>query len=175
MSLLITAAQLRVRINGLGQAIDKHYEGKPLVVLVLLNGAFVFAADLLRRLDRSIHLEFVRAESYEGTHSSGRVLFGQMPEWRKYLSSAGEMPHLLVVEDIIDSGFTMNALLPELNLVGFQSVEVCTLLHKNVATGLHPVLHPRWVGFEIDPSAFVVGYGRDHNGHYRNVPYIARV
>jgi hypoxanthine phosphoribosyltransferase len=154
------------RVAEMGRAIAGAYPlDEDLLVLGLLKGSFIFLADLVRQIERPIHVDFLVAASYgSGTVSTGEVRLVYDPE----ANLAGR--HVLLVEDIIDSGTTLNRLVPMLQRRNPLSIEVCTLLHKQIAKDL--VKDARWVGFDA-PQEFLIGYGLDHSENYRNLPFIA--
>jgi len=154
------------RVAEMGRDISAHYPaGEELLVLGLLKGSFIFVADLVREIARPLHVDFLVASSYgAGTVSTGEVRLVYDPE----ADLAGR--HVLLVEDIIDSGNTLNRLVPMLEQRGPKSLELCALLHKRIAP--HLVRDARWVGFEAPPE-FLIGYGLDHSENYRNLPFIA--
>ncbi|HEU5210402.1 MAG TPA: hypoxanthine phosphoribosyltransferase [Longimicrobiales bacterium] len=158
--------QIADRVAAMGREIASAYpEGENLLVLGLLKGSFIFVADLVREIQRPVTVDFLVASSYgAGTVSSGKVDLVYDPA-----TDLGEH-HVLLVEDIIDSGNTLNRLVPLLRSRGPKSLELCTLLHKRIAREL--VLDARWVGFD-SPSEFLIGYGLDHSEHFRNLPFIA--
>lgn len=161
--ILIPAARIQGRVAELGAEILRDYAGQELLLVVLLKGAFVFAADLLRSLPRPLQVEFMTVRSYRGQESGGALTIVQ--------DLAGEIRgrHLLLVEDIVDTGRTLHALLPQLQQRQPASLAVCALLDKP-SRRLCPV-PVRYVGFEI-ADRFVVGYGLDHEQHYRQLPYL---
>lgn len=153
------------RVAELGQAITAAYPDGELLVLGLLKGSFIFLSDLVRRIDRPLQVDFLVAASYgAGTVSSGDVRLLYDPE----TSLTGR--HILLVEDIVDTGKTLNRLVDLLRERRPRSLEMCALLHKHVAEQL--VLEPKFVGFDA-PRAFLVGYGLDHAENFRHLPYIA--
>ncbi len=154
------------RVREMGKEITASYEdGEELLVLGLLKGSFIFLADLVRHIERPVQVDFLVASSYgSGTVSSGDVKLVYDPD----ANMQGR--HLLLVEDIVDSGNTMNRLIPLLEQRGPKSLEIVALLHKHVAPDL--VKEPRWVGFDAPPE-FLIGYGLDHSEKYRNLPFIA--
>jgi hypoxanthine phosphoribosyltransferase len=160
-----TADDIAARVAGLGREIAGAYPAdEPVLMLGLLKGSFIFMADLVRKVERSVAVDFLVAASYgAGTETSGEVRLLYDPETRL----AGR--HVILVEDIVDSGTTINRLIPMLEQRGPRSLEICALLHKRVAVGL--AREPRWVGFEA-PKVFLVGYGLDHSENFRNLPYI---
>ena len=159
------AEQIAVRVAELGREITAAYPDGDLLVLGLLKGSFVFLSDLVRQIHRPLQVDFLVASSYgNATVSSGVVNLVYDPE------TALEGRHILLVEDIVDSGRTLNHLMELLEARNPQSVEICALLHKRIATELkYPV---RFVGFDA-PHEFLVGYGLDHAENFRHVPYIA--
>jgi hypoxanthine phosphoribosyltransferase len=158
--------QIAERVREMGKEITTSYgEGEELLVLGLLKGSFIFLADLVRHIERPVQVDFLVASSYgSGTVSSGDVKLVYDPDAKM------EGRHLLLVEDIVDSGNTMNRLIPMLERRGPKSLEIVALLHKHVAPDL--VKQPRWVGFDA-PQEFLIGYGLDHSEKYRNLPFIA--
>ena len=153
------------RVAELGQAITTAYPDGELLVLGLLKGSFIFLSDLVRRIDRPLQVDFLVAASYgAGTVSSGDVRLLYDPE----TTLTGR--HILLVEDIVDTGRTLNRLVDLLRERRPRSLEMCALLHKHVAE--HLVLEPKFVGFDA-PRAFLVGYGLDHAENFRHLPYIA--
>lgn len=160
--------QIAERVAAMGREIAGAYpEGENLLVLGLLKGSFIFVADLVREIQRPVTVDFLVASSYgAGTVSSGKVDLVYDP------ATDLSEHHVLLVEDIIDSGNTLNRLVPLLRSRGAKSLELCTLLHKRIAREL--VLDARWVGFD-SPSEFLVGYGLDHSEQFRNLPFIASI
>ncbi|MFW6079126.1 MAG: hypoxanthine phosphoribosyltransferase [Gemmatimonadota bacterium] len=160
------AIERRVREMG-GEIASAYPADEELVVFGLLKGSFIFVADLVRRIERPLRVDFIVAASYgAGTVTSGEVRLLHEPQ----MSVEGR--HVLLVEDIVDSGTTLNRLVPMLRGRGPESLEICALLHKRTAGDL--VLEPRWVGFDA-PDAFLVGYGLDRSEEFRNLPFIASV
>ncbi|HEX4601504.1 MAG TPA: hypoxanthine phosphoribosyltransferase [Gemmatimonadales bacterium] len=156
---------LAARVRELGRAITAAYPDGELVVLGLLKGSFIFLSDLVRRIERPLQVDFLVAASYgRDTISSGNVRLLYDPE----TELRGK--HILLVEDIVDTGTTLNRLVTLLRERHPKSLEICALLHKHVAE--HLVLEPRLVGFDA-PRAFLVGYGLDHAENFRHLPYIA--
>ena len=154
------------RVAEMGREITAHYPpGEDLLVVGLLKGSFIFLADLAREIARPIHVDFLVASSYgSGTVSTGEVRLVYDPE------ASLHDRHVLLVEDIIDSGTTINRLIPMLEKRGARSLELCALLHKRIAPPL--AREARWVGFDA-PQEFLIGYGLDHSENYRNLPFIA--
>jgi hypoxanthine phosphoribosyltransferase len=154
------------RVARMGAEISSHYpDGEDLLVLGLLKGSFIFVSDLVREVARPLQVDFLVAASYgSGTSSSGelRLLYDPGADLRDR--------HVLLVEDIIDSGTTINRLAPMLRGRGPKSLEMVALLHKHIAPALE--LEPKWVGFDA-PDEFLIGYGLDHSEDFRNLPFIA--
>ena len=157
--------QIAARVREMGRQIAEEVPaGEPLLVLGLLKGSFIFLSDLVREITRPLQVDFLVASSYgSGTTSSGvlTLLYDPNAEFKDR--------HVIVVEDIVDSGTTLNRLMPMLKQRGPRSLEICTLLHKHLAADL--VCEPRWVGFDA-PHEFLIGYGLDHSEDYRNLPFI---
>jgi hypoxanthine phosphoribosyltransferase len=153
------------RVRDLGREITAAYPDGDLLVLGLLKGSFIFLSDLVRRIERPLQVDFLVASSYgEGTVSSGNVRLVYDPETEL------EGKHILLVEDIIDTGKTLNKLVALLRERQPQSLEICALLHKHVAEYLE--LEAKFVGLDA-PTLFLVGYGLDHAENFRHLPYIA--
>jgi hypoxanthine phosphoribosyltransferase len=163
--ILVTEEQLNDRIRELAAEVSRDYEGKDVLLLGVLKGAVFFLSDLMRRLDVDAEVDFMAVSSYgSATKSSGvvRIL--------KDLDRPIHGRHVLIVEDIVDSGLTLRYLLGNLESRSPRSLEVCALLTKPDARVVEvPV---RYVGFEI-PNEFVVGYGLDYQERYRSLPYVA--
>jgi hypoxanthine phosphoribosyltransferase len=156
---------IAARVRELGREITAAYPDGDLLVLGLLKGSFIFLADLVREIERPLHVDFLVASSYgDATESSGTVRLVYDPETKL------EGKHILLVEDIVDSGRTLQRLMTLLAARNPRSIEICALLHKHIATELH---HPtRFIGFDA-PNEFLVGYGLDHAEDFRHVPYVA--
>ena len=154
------------RVREMGAEIAAFYPaGEDVLLVGLLKGSFIFVGDLVREIERPVQVDFLVAGSYgSGTTSSGEVTLLYDPE------AELRDRHVLIVEDIVDSGTTINKLVPLLRERGPKSLEMCALLHKHVAKNL--VLEPRWVGFDA-PHEFLIGYGLDHSEDFRNLPFIA--
>jgi hypoxanthine phosphoribosyltransferase len=161
---LIEEDRLRGRIAELGEELSEHYEGRDLLLVGVLKGAVFFMADLMRHLTVPCEVDFMAISSYGAqTDSSGvvRIL--------KDLDINIEGRHVLVVEDIIDSGLTLSYLMRNLESREPATLEICALLTKPDRREIDvPV---RWIGFEI-PNKFVIGYGLDFAERYRNLPYV---
>ena len=164
---LISAASIDERVTALARAIEgDSVVDAELVVLICLDGAMIFAADLLRRMERTTRLETVKLKSYAGTRSTGTIaMISPIP------TNMGDR-HVLIIEDIVDTGRTLSHLITEVQRQAPASLRTVALLDKPSAR-LVPV-RADYVGFEVGPS-FVVGYGLDIDGRYRNLPHIAEV
>lgn len=153
------------RVAELGREITAAYPDGELVVLGLLKGSFIFLSDLVRTIDRPLQVDFLVAASYgTDTISSGTVRLLYDPETEL------QGKHILLVEDIVDTGKTLNRLVSILRERRPKSLEICALLHKHVAE--HLELEPAFVGFDA-PQVFLVGYGLDHAEDFRHLPYVA--
>ena len=163
--ILVQQDDLEHRVKTLGAQISSEYEGRNLLLVGVLKGAFFFLSDLMRELDVPCEVDFMAVASYgSSTDSSGvvRIL--------KDLDASIEGRDVLIVEDIVDSGLTLSYLLRTLEARGPASLEVCALLTKPERRRVEAPA--RYVGFEI-PDKFAIGYGLDHAERYRNLPYVA--
>jgi hypoxanthine phosphoribosyltransferase len=162
---LISEAELRHRIQALGRAITADYAGKELVFVPVLRGAIMFSADLARAVDLPLTIDCITLSSYGDRHvSSGRVRV------LKDLADSVADKHVLIIEDIVDTGITLQHLWQHLMAHRPAELHVCALLDKRARRQVE--LPIRYVGFEV-PDAFVVGYGLDYRQRYRNLPFIA--
>src|SRR5205807_9409585 len=153
------------RVQALGREITAAYPDGELLVLGLLKGSFIFLSDLVREIDRPLQVDFLVASSYgDSTVSSGNVRLLYDPETEL------EGKHILLVEDIVDTGRTLSRLMDLLQARKPRSLEICALLHKHLATELR--FETRFIGFDA-PNEFLVGYGSDHAENVRHIPYIA--
>ena len=164
LSIVFDELTVQRRVKSLGQEITAAYPEGDLLVIGALKGSFIFMADLVRHIHRPLHVDFVVARSYgSGTVSSGEVRLLYEP------GSPLAGRHILVVEDIIDSGRTLVSLMGRLRSRGPASLAICAMLDKQIAPPLPEV---RFVGFPA-PRKFLVGYGLDHAEDLRHLPYIA--
>ena len=162
--ILVTAEEISDKTFELGKQITEDYRGRDLLLVGVLKGAFMFMADLARQVTLPLEFDFMAVSSYgSATKSSGvvRIL--------KYLDYEISGRHVLLVEDVIDSGLTISYLLRYLEARGPESLDICCVLWKRGEQAVP--LDVRYVGFEIAPR-FVVGYGLDYAERYRNLPYI---
>lgn len=163
-SVLFSAEQLKQRVREIAAEIEKDYAGKEIMLISVLRGSFVFMADLCRAIDLPCTIDFMSVSSYgKGTTSSGQV------QITKDLSEDISGRHVIVIEDILDSGNTLSYLLRLLEHRHPASIRLCTLLDKPDRRTKPVQVH--YSGFTI-PDAFVVGYGLDYAEKYRNLPYI---
>lgn len=162
--ILLSEEQIRARVQEMGKEITKDYAGKEVVLVGVLKGAVTFFSDLARSIDGPVSFDFISCSSYgSGAVSSGSVKI------KKDLDKPIEGKNVLVIEDIIDTGITLSRLLPILKERGASSVKLATLLSKPSRRQVDVTVD--YNGFEV-PDAFVVGYGLDYDGRYRNLPYI---
>lgn len=156
---------IHARVCEMGREIATAYPDGDLLVLGLLKGSFIFLGDLVRQIQRPLQIDFLVASSYgNATMSSGEVRLLYDPETRL------DGKHILLVEDIIDSGRTLNRLVQLLSVRNPRSLEMCALLDKHIA--VNPARKPRFLGFDA-PEEFLVGYGLDHAEDFRHLPFIA--
>lgn len=161
---LFSAEAIAARVAELGKEITADKRGEDLVVICVLKGSFMFAADLIRRIELPLVVEFLGVRSYgDNTETSGEV------QITSDLSHRIEGKDVLLVEDIVDTGLTLNFLLDLLQRRGPRSLKLAALLHKPSRT--HAPVKIDYLGFSID-DVFVVGYGLDHAQHHRNLPYV---
>jgi len=164
---LVSEQEIQDKIAVLAKAIDEDYRGKELLLVGVLKGAVMVMADLARALETPVSMEFMAVSSYGSANSSSGVV-----RILKDLDRDISGRHVLVVEDIIDSGLTLSWLLRNMRSRGPASVEVCALLRKPDAAKVNvPV---KYVGFDI-PAEFVVGYGLDYAERYRDLPFVGRL
>ena len=163
-NILLSKETIDSRIQELGKEITKDYEGKSIYVLSLLRGSFIFTADLVRALDTKVKVGFMTTSSYgHSENSSGEVkIVSDIPD-------NIEGYDVLIVDDIVDTGYTMEFIIEHVKKLGAASVKSCVLLDKPSRRKVD--LKPDYCCFEID-DLFVVGYGLDYEGFYRNVPYV---
>ena len=168
VDILIPESEVAARVNALAREINTHYQGtRKLIVVGLLRGSFIFIADLVRRLDLPVEVDFMTVSSYGKAMVSSRDV-------RILKDLEGDIggTDVLVVEDIIDTGHTLHQVLEILQTRQPQSLEVCCLLNK--PTRREADVTVRWIGFDI-PDAFVVGYGIDYAQNNRHLPHIGAV
>ncbi|MGE3608520.1 MAG: hypoxanthine phosphoribosyltransferase [Bacteriovoracaceae bacterium] len=161
---LISEEEIALRIQALGKAITEDFHNEDLVVICVLKGAFMFCSDLIKKINLPIKLEFISLSSYgDSTNSSGNVRL------EMDITANIEGKNVLIVEDIVDTGLTIKTLMEMLEVRKPKTVKLASLLFKPVKLK-HPVKID-YLGFEIEDK-FVIGYGLDYAGRYRELPYI---
>lgn len=163
-SVMISETEIEEIVKGLGEKISADYAGKEILLVVILKGSLIFAADLMRYITVPVKLDFMQASSYgSGMQSSGIINI------KKDLENDAAGKHILIIEDIIDSGNTLAKLKHVLKDRGPASVKICSLLSKPSRREME--VEVEYIGRDI-PDEFVVGYGLDFDEKYRNLPYI---
>jgi hypoxanthine phosphoribosyltransferase len=161
---LITEEEIAHRIEALGKAITNDYENEDLVIICVLKGAFIFCSDLIKKINRPLALEFISLSSYgDSTNSSGNVRL------EMDITANIEGKNVLIIEDIVDSGLTIKTLMDMLSVRNPRTIRLASLLFKPVK--LKHQVKIDYLGFEIEDK-FVIGYGLDYAGRYRELPYI---
>jgi hypoxanthine phosphoribosyltransferase len=162
----ITEDEIQSRITAMAEKITEDLQGRDVLFFGILNGAFLFAADIFRQIKLNAQISFIKLASYEGTGSSGKIK--ELIGWNEDMTGKT----VVVIEDIIDTGSTMERIIGELTLRKAVDVKICTLLFKPEAyTKDIPI---DYIGFEI-PNNFVVGYGLDYDGYGRNLKSIYKI
>ena len=162
---LITEEQIQARIRELGEELTREYADKDPIVVGVLKGVVVFYADMIRELKVPCQMDFMWISSYAGTNSTGSMIV------RKDVSADVKGRHVLILEDIFDTGNSLDFVVKHLQAKEPASLKICTLLDKPERRKAGITLQCDWTGFVI-PNEFVVGYGLDFNEHYRNLPYV---
>lgn len=162
----LTSTDLDAAIQKMADQLNNDYQDKNPLFIAILNGSFIFAADLFKKITIPAEISFIKLASYKGTKSTGNVVTAIGLETDLYDR------HVVVLEDIIDTGKTLSEFLPQLSHQQPKSLKVCTLLHKKEATKYQ--INIDYLGFEI-PDLFVVGYGLDYNGFGRNLDQIMQI
>ena len=165
MEVLLTEEQIKARIDELGKELSAEYDGKDPVVVGVLKGVVVFYSDMIRKITVPCQTDFMWISSYEGSNSTGQMVV------KRDVSCDIKGRHVLILEDIYDTGNSLDFTYRHLLSKEPASLKVCTLLDKPSRRKPGITLQPDYVGFEV-PNAFVVGYGLDFNEHYRNLPYV---
>ena len=161
---IFNEAQIHEAVTRIGAEISRDYAGQKVLLVTVLKGAFIFMADLVRAIEGHVEIDFMAVSSYgNGAKSSGVVRI------IKDLNASVEGRHVIIVEDILDSGLTLKYLLKNLKSRGPLSIEVATLLFKEGKQQTN--VHCKYIGLNC-PDEFVVGYGLDYDENYRNLPYI---
>lgn len=162
---LVSEEQIRTRIAELGQELTREYAGKNPLVIGVLKGVVVFYADMIRQMKVPCEMDFMVLSSYSGTNSTGTTVV------KKDVSADIKGRHVLILEDILDTGNSLNFVCQHLLAQEPASLKICTLLDKPERRKPGITLKADYVGFTI-PNEFVVGYGLDFNEMYRNLPYV---
>lgn len=162
---LLSEEQIQAKVKELAAQISREYAGKDPVFIGVLKGVVVFFADMIRNIDIPCQIDFMNIASYSGTTSTGRT------EIRKDVSVDIKGRHVVILEDIFDTGTSLNFTVNHLLNKEPASLKVCTFLDKPERRRPGVTVKPEYVGYTI-PNEFVVGYGLDYNEHYRNLPYI---
>ncbi len=163
--ILITEEQLRARIEELGQQLTQDYAGKNPIIVGVLKGVVVFYADMVRKIKVPCQMDFMWLSSYAGSSSTGKIVVKQD------VTADVKGRHVLILEDIYDTGNSLDFTCRHLMAKQPASLKICTLLDKPERRKPGITLKPDYVGFTV-PNAFVVGYGLDYNEQYRNLPYV---
>ena len=163
LEILFNKAQIQNRINEIGRSISKNFTTEIPILVCVLNGSFIFFADLIRSLSIDCEIDFIKVSSYKGKRTTGKIIL------EKDISLNINGRHIIIVEDIIDSGKTVNFLLEKLNKKDCQSISIVTMLKKSNKFNFQ--LINEFIGFEIKQE-FVVGYGLDYNQKFRNLEEI---
>ena len=162
---LISEEVLQNRINELAAELNEAYAGKKPIFVGVMKGVVLFFADMVKRINTMCEIEFMWISSYEGTNSTGSMIV------KRDVSAAIKGRHVVILEDIFDTGNSLQFTYDHLMEKEPASLEICTLLDKPSRRNPAVTLKPKYVGFQV-PNAFVVGYGLDYNEYYRNMPYI---
>ncbi|MDP2599495.1 MAG: hypoxanthine phosphoribosyltransferase [Deltaproteobacteria bacterium] len=163
LDILIRHDAIQKRVKELAQEIEKNYQGRPLVVVGVLKGAFIFMADLVRHIEMPLACDFLRVSSYNKDRSTGVVRM----DFDMTQPIVGK--DVLLVEDIVDSGRTLSYLLKHMETKKPSSLKVCSFLYKETGAGMRARVD--YIGFDV-PDRYVVGYGLDSEGLYRSLPYV---
>lgn len=164
---LLSEQKIQARIKELAAEIERDYNNEPIVLIAVLKGSFVFAADLMRQISGNVQVDFISVSSYGNqTETTGKVRL------LKDLDTNITDENAIVVEDIVDSGLTLHFLMDHLNMHKPKTLKICSLLDKPERRQIDMTID--YVGFQI-PDEFIVGYGIDYAQQYRNLPYIATV
>ena len=163
INILISESKIEKRLDELAKQIMKDYNDEDLLFVGILKGAAYFMVELAKRIKNSVEFEFIQTRSYEGTESTGKV------EIVQDLTGKIEGKNVIIIEDIVDTGRTLEYLMRTLTFHNPKSIKICTLLSKPSRRVVE--LQVDYIGFQI-PDEFVIGYGMDYNQRYRNLPYI---
>lgn len=165
LKVLLTEEQIKARIKELGKVLSEEYKDKNPIVVGVLKGVVVFYADMIRAMNIPCEMDFMCVSSYRGTESTGRTMIS------KDLSSDIYGRHVLILEDIFDTGNSLEFVCNHLMNKQPASLKICTLLDKPERRKPGVKVQCDWIGFTV-PNEFVVGYGLDYDEYYRNLPYV---
>lgn len=163
IDVFISQEAIEKRVDELANVINREFQNQEVILVGVLSGSFIFCADLMRKIKVPVQVEFVSLSSYEGTESSGQISF------RLDVKQSLENKNVIVVEDIVDTGLTITFLMKHLKLKQPKSLKLCSLLLKRAR--LKTEVNIDYLGFDIEDK-FVIGYGLDFDGRYRELPYI---
>ena len=163
--ILLSEEQIQNRIKELGEILTKEYADKNPIIVGVLKGVVIFYADMIREIKVPCQMDFMCVSSYQGTNSTGRTMIS------KDLSCDIHGRHVLILEDIFDTGNSLEFICNHLRNKEPASLKICTLLDKPERRKPGVKVQCDWIGYTI-PNEFVVGYGLDYNEHYRNLPYV---
>lgn len=163
IGVFLSAEQIQSRVKELAQMINRDYAGQEVVLVCVLNGSFIFCADLVRQITVPVQIEMVSLSSYEGTESTGQVSF------RLDVKQSLVGKNVILVEDIVDTGLTITFLIKHMKLKNLKSLKLCSLLLKRARLKVEVPID--YLGFDIEDK-FVIGYGLDFDGRFRELPYI---
>ena len=163
--ILVTEEQIKNRVKELGAILSEEYKDKNPIIVGVLKGVVMFYADMIREIKVPCQMDFMWVSSYSGTHSTGNMMV------RQDLSSDVKDRHVLILEDIFDTGNSLDFTVKHLQSRGPASIKICTLLDKPERRNPRVTLKADYTGFTI-PNEFVVGYGLDYNEYYRNLPCV---
>ena len=164
-TILLTEEQIQEKVKELGKILTEEYAGKNPIIVGVLKGVAIFYADMIREIKVPCQMDFMWISSYSGTHSTGNMMV------RQDLSNDIKDRHVLILEDIFDTGNSLDFTVKHLMSRNPASLKICTLLDKPERRNPRVTLKADYTGFTI-PNEFVVGYGLDYNEHYRNLPYV---
>ncbi|MGM0650442.1 MAG: hypoxanthine phosphoribosyltransferase [Bacteroidota bacterium] len=165
-SIYLTESKINERVSQLAAQINKEYKQQEIVFVGILNGCFMFASDLFKQLEIDCKVSFLKIASYQGTQSTGKVQ--QLIGLNEDISNKT----VIIIEDIIDTGITIDHIINQLNAYQPSEIKVASLLFKPEA--YQKTMQPDYIGFEI-PNKFIVGYGLDYNGYGRNLKHIYQI
>lgn len=165
--LFISSQEIENAVTKVAQRLNKDYAGREVVFLSVLNGSFMFSATLLKHIDLTCLVSFIRLSSYMETSTTGKVVevLGLMEDIKG--------KDIVILEDIVDTGTTMHVLVPKLKALGANTVEICCMLQKPSMLQ-YPEIQPKYVGIEIE-NEFILGYGLDYHGYARNLSSIYKI